>query len=177
MLALAYVFRFLAHEFARLRRWRKTFALVFARPFECFLFRHSSVIFQNNYALRGFGGCYSIRLTGGSQQRPHQCEVTRREARNVMCWRDYLGKEVKHVRLGRNISNNRHHSSGIGIWRDRRGVGGNCQVPIPSIPGDVHYLCDFRMERQRSSLINGTARFDSVQTEKRDFSSVRFLFA
>ena len=94
-----------------------------------------------------------------------------------MCWRDYLGKEVKHVRLGRNIFNNRHHSSGIGIWRDRRGVGGNCQVPIPSIPGDVHHLCDFRMERQRSSLINGAARFNSAQTEKRDFSSVRFLFA
>lgn len=55
-------------------------------------------------------------------------------------------------------------------------VGGNCQVPIPSIPGDVHHLCDFRLERQRSSLINGTPSVQPVQIEKRDFSSVRFLF-
>lgn len=77
-----------------------------------------------------------------------------------MYWRDYLMKEVKHVRLGRNIFNNRHNSSGIRIWRDRRCVGGNCQVPIPSVSGDVHHLCDFRLERQRSFLINGTARFN-----------------
>ena len=64
-----------------------------------------------------------------------------------MCCCDYLGKEVKHVRLGRNIFNNRHNSSSIRIWRDRRGVGGNCQIPILSVPGDVPYLRDLRVAR------------------------------
>ncbi len=82
---------------------------------------------------------------------------TMREARNVMCWRDYLGKEVKHVRLGRNIFNNRYNCSGIRIWRDRRGVGGNCQVPILSVPGDVPYLRDLWVARQRSAIIRRTA--------------------
>ena len=71
---------------------------------------------------------------------------------------------MNHVRLGRNILNNRHNSSGIGIWRDRRSGGGNCQVPILSVPGDVHYLCDLRVERQRSSLISGAARFNSCES-------------
>ena len=70
---------------------------------------------------------------------------------------DYLGKEVKHVRLGRNIFNNRHNRSGIRVWRDSRGVGGNCQVPILSVPGDIPYLRDLRVARQRSAIIRRTA--------------------
>ena len=89
------------------------------------------------------------------QRSAHQWE-NQRDARTPIRWRDYLEKEVNHVRLGCNIFNNRHNSSGLGIWRDRRSVGGNRQVSVLSVPGDVSYLCDFRMARQRSSLISGT---------------------
>ena len=59
---------------------------------------------------------------------------------------------MNHVRLGRNILNNRHNSSRIGIWRDRRSGGGNCQVPILSVPGDVHNFLSVGPERKTSTI-------------------------
>ena len=38
--AFPYVLHFLAHEFARLRRWRETLAFIFACPFDWSFFRH-----------------------------------------------------------------------------------------------------------------------------------------
>ena len=40
MLAFADVFHFFAHKLTRLSRRGFAFALVFARPFNCFFFRH-----------------------------------------------------------------------------------------------------------------------------------------
>ncbi len=44
MFTLPNVFHFLAHELARLGRGRFAFALVFARPFDCFFFWHIKMV-------------------------------------------------------------------------------------------------------------------------------------
>jgi hypothetical protein len=56
--------------------------------------------------------------------------------------------------LGSNFFNNCTGSSRIWIWRYRRGVGRNRQVPILSVPGDVRDLFYLRVERQRSPIIS-----------------------
>jgi hypothetical protein len=63
-------------------------------------------------------------------------------------------KEVNNVRLGCNFSNNCTSSSRIWIRRHRRGVGGNRESFILSVPGDVRHLFHFRLERQRSPMIS-----------------------
>jgi hypothetical protein len=62
-------------------------------------------------------------------------------------------KEVNYVRLGCNFSNNRSNRSSVWIWRNRRGISGNCQVSVLSLPSNVRDLLYLRPEGKRSSLI------------------------
>ncbi len=54
--------------------------------------------------------------------------------------------------MGCNFSDNRADSSAAWIWRNRRGIGGNCQVLIFSVPGDVRDLLFLRLERKKGSI-------------------------
>ena len=57
--------------------------------------------------------------------------------------------------MGCNFSSNRADSSGPWIWRDRSGIGRNCQVLILSVPGDVRDLLCLRLERKKGSISSG----------------------
>lgn len=66
------------------------------------------------------------------------------------------------VRLGCSFSHNRVDSSSLGVWRNRRGIGRNCEVAIRFVPCDV---CDFflsRPARRKKDSVTYTAAFWTI---------------
>jgi hypothetical protein len=57
--------------------------------------------------------------------------------------------------LGCNVSNNCIDSSGTRVWWDRRGFSRDREDLVLYIPGDVRDILCFRLERQRSTIIEG----------------------
>jgi hypothetical protein len=59
--------------------------------------------------------------------------------------------------LGDNFFNYCANCSRIGVWRSRRGLGGNRETVVLRVPRDVRDLFYLWLERQGSALIQGSA--------------------
>src|SRR5438067_9070727 len=68
--------------------------------------------------------------------------------------------------LGCNISNHCVNSSRSWIWRNRSGVGRNCEIVILSVPGDVRDLLCLRVEGKKGSIMTGCVWQRWIQSNK-----------
>ena len=59
--------------------------------------------------------------------------------------------------MGDNFFNYCANCSRIGVWRSRRGLGGNRETVVLRVPRDVRDLFYLWLERQRSAIIQGSA--------------------
>jgi hypothetical protein len=79
--------------------------------------------------------------------------------------------------LGCDFSNNRGDSSSVWIRRNRRGIGGNCEVLVLSVPSDVRNLFLLRLERKRSSVISKLAEVGEWTGERNAIQQYHELFS